>query len=334
MKQRRGFTLIELLVVIAIIAILIGLLLPAVQKIREAAARMVCTNNLKQLGLAAHNYHGAYEKFPPGVYQLPFAAAPKYRGVTLFVYLLPYIEQDNLARGWDMTDPLNNTVGADQSKTATVLKTLLCPSDSIPQNPVNSGSGGRWYGITSYGGNGGSRSYDPQFATNDGIFAVIGPGSQTAPTGSPVRIGDVTDGLSNTVLFGERSHVDPNNDTFAANLVPPSGQFANPMGDIGWWASSGGRLAAGDVTLSAYAPINYKVPAPYGQRASMVPPVSDFNSYEYYYDRRVCAFGSLHAGGANFALADGSVRFITDSLPLVTLQALCVRNDGLVVGDF
>jgi prepilin-type N-terminal cleavage/methylation domain-containing protein/prepilin-type processing-associated H-X9-DG protein len=334
MRTRNGFTLIELLVVIAIIAILIGLLLPAVQKIREAAARLQCSNNLKQLGLAAHNYHSAYEKFPPGVYQLPFAAAPKFRGVTLFVYLLPYLEQDNLARGWDMIDPLNNTVGADQSKTATVLKTLLCPSDAIPQNPVNSGSGGRWYGITSYGGNGGARSYDPQFATNNGIFFVIGPGSQTAPAGSPVRIGDVTDGLSNTILFGERSHVDVNNDTFATNLVPPSGQFANPMGDIGWWASSGGRLASGDVTLSAYAPINYKVPAPYAQRASMVPSVSDFNSYTYYYDRRVCAFGSLHAGGANFALGDGSVRFIADSLPLVTLQALCVRNDGSVVSDF
>jgi prepilin-type N-terminal cleavage/methylation domain-containing protein/prepilin-type processing-associated H-X9-DG protein len=333
-RHHRGFTLIELLVVIAIIAVLIGLLLPAVQKVREAAARMQCANNLKQIALAAHNYQDGFQSFPPGVYQLPFPTPPKYRGVTLFVHLLPYLEQDNLYRGWDRTDPLNNTVGANQSKSATVLKPLVCPSDLIPQNPVNSGSGGRWYGITSYGGNGGARSYDPQFATNDGVFFVLGPGSQTAPSGSPVRIADITDGMSNTVLFGERSHVDPNNDTFATNLVPPSGQFANPMGDIGWWANSGGRLAAGDVTLSAYAPINYKVPAPYEQRASMVPPVTDFSSYTYYYDRRVCAFGSLHAGGANFAMGDGSVRFIAESLPLVTLQVLCVRNDGLVVGDF
>src|SRR5439155_8583988 len=119
--RRAGFTLIELLVVIAIIALLIGLLLPAVQKVRDAAARSQCQNNLKQLALAAHNYHNDRKAFPPGVYQLPFAAPPKFRGVTLFVYLLPYLEQDNLFRGWDFTDPLNNTVGGTNSRTATVL---------------------------------------------------------------------------------------------------------------------------------------------------------------------------------------------------------------------
>src|SRR5947199_571067 len=150
--RRHGFTLIELLVVIAIIAILIALLVPAVQKVRESAARIQCTNNLKQLALAAYNYHGDNKAFPPGVYQMGFAAAPKFRGVTLFVYLLPYLEQDNLARGWDMTDPLNNTAGGASSRTATVLKNLLCPSDVIPQNPIDSGSG-RWYGVGSYGGN-------------------------------------------------------------------------------------------------------------------------------------------------------------------------------------
>ena len=330
MKSRRAFTLIELLVVIAIIAVLVGLLLPAVQKVREAGNRMKCSNNIKQIALAALNYHDTYKSFPPGVYQLPFATAPKYRGITVFVYLLPFLEQNNLANGWDMTNPLNNTVGANTSPTATVLNGLICPSDVIPNNPVNSGGGGRWYGITSYGGNGGTRSYDPQFASNDGIFFVIGPGSQTDAKGYPIRIADITDGVSNTILFGERSHVDPNQDSFAANIVSPSGQFINPMGEVGWWASSGGRLAEGDVTLSAYAPINYMVPLPYSDGANLVPPATNYNSYLYYNDRRICAYGSLHIGGANFALADGSVRFIEQTISLITLQALCVRNDGLV----
>jgi prepilin-type N-terminal cleavage/methylation domain-containing protein/prepilin-type processing-associated H-X9-DG protein len=332
MNRRRGFTLIELLVVIAIIAILIALLVPAVQKVREAAARIQCTNSLKQLGLAAHAYHGDYKKFPPGVYQLSFAAAPKFRGVSVFVYLLPYLEQAPLFQGWDTTNPLNNTVGGNTARTAVVVPVLICPSDIIPQNPT-ADSNGRWYALTSYGGNGGTRSYDPQLATNDGIFAVIGPGSQTAPAGAPVRIADVTDGLSNTVLFGERSHYDPNYDSFVTNLGGTAVSL-NVMGAIGFWAPSGARLAAGDVLLSAFAPINFRVPADYANRASLNPPVNSANDYTYYSDRRVCAFGSQHTGGANFALGDGSVRFIQDALPLATLQRLCVRNDGGVVGDF
>jgi prepilin-type processing-associated H-X9-DG protein len=248
--------------------------------------------------------------------------------VTLFVYLLPYLEQNPLADVWDHNDPLTNTAGGPNSRTATRLSTLVCPADQLQENPVDSGSG-RWYGLTSYGGNGGSRSYDPQFATNDGIFFVIGPGSQTAPNGSAITMGEVRDGLTNTVLFGERSHFDPNHDTFANNISAPSGQFLNPMRVVGWWANSGGRLAAGDVTLSAYAPINFRVPREFSQGGSMVPPATNYNSYLYYYERRICAFGSLHPGrGANFAMGDASVRFVLDRLPLPMLQVLCVRHDG------
>lgn len=324
--KRHAFTLVELLVVIAIIGVLVSLLLPAVQAAREASRRTRCSNQVRQLAVAAHNFHDTSGRFPAGVYQLPFAGAPKYRGVTLFVKLLPYLEQAAVAQGWDEVDPLNNTVGGASSKTAVKLPVLMCPSDFVAQNPFDAGSG-RIYGLTSYGGGGGSRSYDPQFATNDGIFFVIGPGSQTAPAGEAVRLAEVSDGLSNTVLFGERSHTDKNHDSFAAAISAPSGQFINPLGTIGWWGASGGRLAGGDVTMSAYAPINYRVPLPFGS-PGLVPAASDFSSYQYYNDRRMCAFGSNHPSGANFAFGDGSTRFLRDALPLLDLQRLCVKDDG------
>ena len=330
MRGRAAFTLVELLVVIAIIGILVALLLPAVQAAREAARRMQCSNQLRQLALAGHNFHDVYKTFPPGVYQRSFTSGVRYRGVTLFVKLLPYLEQSNLYDGWDELDPINNTVGGNSSRTAQKLSILVCPSDIIPQNPVSTSSG-RWYGITSYGGNGGSRSYDPQLASNDGIFFVIGPGSQTLPTGSALRMADVTDGLSNTFFFGERSHFDPNHDSFASSLTAPSGQFINAMGTVGWWASSAGRLAGGDVTLSTYGPLNFKTPLPFALGSSMMPPATSFSEYLYYNDRRMCAYGSEHPGGANFALADGSGRFIAETISLPSYQAAAMRSDGQVL---
>jgi prepilin-type N-terminal cleavage/methylation domain-containing protein/prepilin-type processing-associated H-X9-DG protein len=320
MRRRSGFTLIELLVVIAIIAILIGLLVPAVQKVRAAAARIQCGNNLRQLGLAAHQYQGVYRTFPPGVNQAQYPSAPQYRGYTLFVYLLPFVEQDNLYRQWDFTTPLNNASGGAGVRTATVLALLLCPADEIPQNPVT--SQGRTYALTSYGGNGGSRSFDPTAASTDGVFHTTGPGSQPKPNQRPVRLADITDGTSNTLLFGERSHLDPNYDSYAS-----AGLASRPsMASWGWWGASEGRLAIGDVTLSAYVPINYQVPTANGGGGS-----GPFKPVE---EQRVCAFGSSHEGGANFTLADGSVRFIAQSIPLTTLRALSTRAGGEVVGDY
>ena len=187
---RRGFTLIELLVVIAIIAILIGLLLPAVQKVREAAARMQCSNNLKQLGLGLHNYHSTYERLPPARGNItPAPGATTYRG--WMCEILPYIEQDNLAKAM-YTTPWNTGFFAQYDK---LPKTFICPSDN-----VNPGFRAGQAGLTSYlGSTGSDATFNAQYnGPSNGFFKV------TNSSINNIRLTDITDGTSNTIAIGER----------------------------------------------------------------------------------------------------------------------------------
>ncbi len=311
MRVERGFTLIELLVVIAIIGVLVALLLPAVQASREAARRAQCTNNLKQIALAAHNYESTHSVFPPGQMKLSFATMPRFRGFSLFVNMLPYLDQQPLYNRWNFSDPLANTIGTT-ANTALVLGSLLCPSDIIPENPVQNGI--RWYGIASYGGNGGSQTHPPTALTSDGIFHATGP---AAPGFRQVRPAEVRDGLSNTLFFGERNHLDENYDTFFQ-----AGWTIEPMWMWGWWAPSGGNFGLSDVTMSAHAPINYKLGFSYASRPASVASQADFAAYDAL---RVSSWGSQHPGGAVFALADGSVRFLKDTTSQQVLRALGTR---------
>jgi len=297
---------------------LMALLLPSIQAAGEVVRRMQCANNLKQLALAAHHYHSMDGAFPPGLNQFEASTSPRYRGTSVFTFLLPHLEQGTLLADWDYTRPLNNAYGGVQARAATVLPVLLCPSDQIPANPMV--EKGRYYGMTSYGGNGGTRSFDPALSACDGIFHTTGPASEPNPNQSVVRLAMVTDGTSQTILFGERRHDDPKFETFAVR------RWADSLDSLGRWAAIGGRKSIGDVTMSGFVPINYVMPVDFDHRHQAQPPVSSSRDFYLYEQRRTCAFGSSHPGGANFAFADGSVRFLDESLPLDTLQALCTRD--------
>jgi prepilin-type N-terminal cleavage/methylation domain-containing protein len=303
--HRSAFTLVELLVVIAIIAVLIGLLLPAVQKVREAANRIKCQNNLKQLALAAYLHHDARGAFPTGLHMGVNMGGGRYAGGTSWmVELLPSIEQDNLQKQWDYYDFRKNVAGGTNAITGQIIQIHLCPSDQPNlqyyfDSHIPEARG--YYGLGTYCGNAGRRSYPPTQVTRDGIFSLD----------SSIRLADIRDGSSNTFLFGERSHSDPECDRIS------DGTNFNPLAGVGAWGGvvaaklTGGPLH--NLTLSSAVPINYRVPP--GTPVGDLPTIYD----------RLCAFGSSHPGGANFAFACGSVRFLSESISVETLRALSTR---------
>lgn len=316
-RGRSGFTLIELLVVIAIIAVLIGLLLPAVQKVREAASRMTCTNNLKQLGIASHACHDTTGKFPYGMVRND-AAFPHdninntNRRYALMHQLLSYMEQDNLWKRWDQLnfnnndiDPNTGTAGGPGNFFHQQVKTLICPSNppSDAMNHASDGTGGNFF-LTSYYGNAGRRSY-PRNNTSRPSLKTSSNGEGMFYRNTAYRMADVLDGTTNTIMFGERHYYDPVFDS------DPS--IDDRIADWGWcWFG-----AEGDAFLGASVPINFKMNA------------AAINQQTY--EDRINAYGSGHTGGANFCFADGSVRFIRESLPVPTLIALSTKGLGEVV---
>jgi prepilin-type N-terminal cleavage/methylation domain-containing protein/prepilin-type processing-associated H-X9-DG protein len=307
---RTGFTLVELLVVIAIIGVLIGLLVPAVQKVREAASRMQCANNLKQIALAAHSYHDTYNAFPLAD---NFGKGPVYYSV--FTPLLPYLEQQALYNQGYATIPLFDSTGTN-SPGATPLSVLVCPSDSgIPSTAVVQWPGTNWYfGVTSYRPNtSGLSALDP----NWGKDGVIVPDPSYVPGNGPVRIAAITDGTSSTLLFGEFSNFDANWPAYAS-------LFGSTDVPLPLLASSWTGLAFFTPYGVGYYPLNSKLP----------PAPADPTTAAAYVQARMNTYGSDHTGGTNFVFCDGSVQFLTNAAcgtPGGILSALSTRAGGEVI---
>ena len=317
-RRRRGFTLIELLVVIAIIAILIALLLPAVQQAREAARRSACKNNLKQIGLALHNYHDTHRVFPPGFIEG--------KGWLVTTFLLPYIDQSAVYNQLSPGDAMDLSDTNVLALVRTIIPTYLCPTNPEPNPAQNSDytitttnaagtTTSQRIGVSHYLGVMGTGDYRCWSTNCDGMFFH----------NSRTKIRDIIDGTSNTFAFGERSpdsnwvggvwagtHVQEYTYN-GGSPTPPASYYASKYycGTQGWQSLRYGLVWTGTPHALINSPTTWYGPS------------------------------SLHEGGLHFLMADGAVRFISENIdtrsnssPRGLYQKLAAINDREVVGEF
>ncbi len=325
--NRRAFTLIELLVVIAIIAVLIALLLPAVQAAREAARRSQCVNNLKQIGLAAQNYHDVNLALPLG----RSLQAGTYKPFSQQARILAFMEQNNVFQALNFNlssyDPANATAAA------TSVSAFLCPSDgnsAIPTGQVLSGFG--WAGVNYRANEGTSVAMwygaDDTAGVNNGI---VSPPNGLYCSAQSIRLADILDGTSNTAAFSEHVVGDfsnslstPFSDTYQPGTYPATSDDAYQMckaTSVNNLAQQGYSNVGAPWVYGYHSTTSYWHSGPPNTLSCMFPP-----------SRISTTANSRHSGGVNVGLADGSVRFVKSSVNLNAWRALGTRNLGEVIG--
>ncbi len=322
-EGRKGFTLIELLVVIAIIAILIALLLPAVQQAREAARRSTCKNNLKQIGLAMHNYHDVFSTFPIGVRRDTGGGW----GMSFWVGLMPYLDQAPLYKRLNPNVFHSGYVGNGGAANRVVIPNLQCPSSDLPIIAAGTGGGNtmkaQYVGIAgATDGNGFSNPADTtQFAVTGCCTSVTA--GQLRSTGGilvPQRgilIRDISDGTSNVAMIGECS------DFFTSDGTP-TGTTVQVNTNHGWMM--GTPSAAERITGNRTFNITTVRYPPNTKNNSL--PGTGNNDGEN--NGIYCS----HTGGVHVVFADGSVHFLSENISMLTLRQLCTRHDGATLGEY
>ncbi|WP_197169412.1 DUF1559 family PulG-like putative transporter [Novipirellula galeiformis] len=346
-RNRAGFTLVELLVVIAIIGVLVGLLLPAVQAAREAARRMQCSNNLKQLGLAAHNFESAFRYFPPTQHTKVFTETngtkvTKTSEAPFQVYMMPYFEQGskydlfNLDYNTNSDTPIHTSIpaltGANAAARAMDVPTFLCPSEVSSINYYGAGR-------QSYQGCIGGANYRGGIADLDGIFAKPYPSAGEVMKGP--KMSEIIDGTSNTALFAEVmlstlafNATTTDNTTMFFSGTPTTAELRDGR-NYPQCLSGGGtairyagqqyyRAISFNVVYSHTLPINWN-------RRNQDATKQRYNCGGTGYTTLHKAASSYHPGGALVCRADGSVTMYTDSIDFATWQAIGSRAGAEVI---